>query len=63
MPLNNSNNRSWIEGEYLYGSISLNNFDYHHCGVYTCRINIGGILQEEEIPLAIEGILHESLIY
>ncbi|XP_028402439.1 uncharacterized protein LOC114525371 isoform X2 [Dendronephthya gigantea] len=53
--LNNSNKRSWIEGEYLYGSITLYNFDYHDCGVYTCQINSGGMFQEGKIPLTVEA--------
>ena len=52
------NIQSWTEGEYLYGSIRLNYFDYSDCGVYKCTlVNINGTLQEAEIPVSIEGIV------
>ena len=46
---------SWSEGEYLYGSVTLDGFDYSNCGVYSCRINISELQQEVEMPISIEG--------
>lgn len=53
----NSNIRSWKEGEYLYSSITLENFDYSHCGVYICEVNSGGTHHAAEMPLSINGIV------
>ena len=53
--LSGNNIRSWNEGEYLYGSLTLDYFDYYHCGVYSCQVNIDSTQQEAEIPLSIEG--------
>ena len=53
--LSGNNIRSWYEGEYLYGSVALDYFDYTHCGVYSCQVNIGGTTQQVKIPLSIEG--------
>ncbi|CAB4025155.1 protocadherin Fat 4-like, partial [Paramuricea clavata] len=38
--LSGNNIRSWNEGEYLYGSVTLDYFDYTHCGVYSCQVNM-----------------------
>ena len=51
--ISGNNIRSWIEGEYLYGSLTLDYFDYHHCGTYSCQVNT----EEAEIPLSIRGIV------
>ena len=51
---------SWNEDEYLFGSLTLDRFNYSHCGVYSCRININELPQEIEIPLSIEGTVPES---
>ena len=51
---------SWNEGEYLFGSITLDHFNDNHCGVYSCRINISELPQEIEIPLTIEGTVPEK---
>jgi hypothetical protein len=51
------NIRSWNEGEYLYGSVTLDYFDYTHCGVYSCQVNIGGTTPQGQMPLSIEGMV------
>lgn len=48
--------RSWTQGEYLYGSLTLNNYNYSDCGVYSCRIATGVVTQEIEMPVTIEGM-------
>jgi hypothetical protein len=46
----------------LYGSLTLDYFDYSHCGVYSCEVNIGNALQEVEMPLSIEGTVHAPVL-
>ena len=60
--LSGNNIRSWNEDEYLYGSLTLDYFDYSYCGVYSCEVNIGNALQEVEMPLSIEGTVHAPVL-
>ncbi len=53
--LSGNNIYSWNEGQYLYGSLTLDYFDYDHCGVYSCQVDTGETVVEIEMPLSIEG--------
>ena len=55
--LDGNNIGSWQEGEYLYSSITLENFDYSHCGVYVCQVNSNGTQQSAKMPLSINGMM------
>ena len=55
--LNSNNIRSRNEGEYLYSSITLENFDYGYCGVYICQVNSNGTHHAAKMPLSINGIV------
>ena len=61
--LSGNNIQSWIEEEYLYGSLKLDNFDYYDCGIYSCQVNTTDrTSQEAEMPLSIEGTVCIFLI-
>ena len=44
------------EGNRWYSRLSVENFDYRHCGTYSCKVLTEGVWKQLELPLAIEGM-------